>query len=1057
MADALAARVEREKREAAGHGECLASNSRARCRVQELAADYGAALVAAGGGKPATPPSPATRQLVEDLCSGVRRSDRTGCMVIIRTPIEAGIKGARMLARQLRKARRAAGLDGTFAVIVDVDARVADSFNEAIDRDMPGSRMAMARWRDPAAKEPLRVTLHTDLADLPCILILCEKGKMGDSFPASFRYYDLRLRYTAQCGSRAALEQDLGRACRYQPASEYERRRYPLPTIMLSREAAKVVRLKPRAAPGTRSDVMLKLAPDARMRKLKSSGAGRHPALPDRPTDKDLSAHYRATWLPEFRAVDRKDRRHFDARAHEEYAGTRHAPAAGSKPWVDNGHHFLLQGLPQVGKTGAFLWLSWRLWREVAELAAGRGAAAEWPEDEVHASELQNDSEEELDEPGPVDACLTRKYPVFAEVRRINFKDAPRAGKYGDPSEDSPMYQFHTRILPQALAEVGDDGRPRHVYTRLCRKAMDGKCDRELVRDACKHGWHHACPYEGACDEPKCQLAHWEPRRVVATAAGATAGAGVAASGDSIPGPAIGASGPGTAAQGAGAAQSPGTPSAAAVHVRHMSHDAHHTCPWCEKWGGMGVGVDAATSSQLRYGVERDGDSDIEDGDGDAAMGSGGATGDAASRDEHGVTMMFPTEASRALWQEAVRTNCANLDCHFPIFIPSSRRARTGLLNLRHAFRDGGTLRKYLSVVVVKHREAEEYRRAWPRAILMRLPPSADTLGVGAARYWSLAAVKQHRLFTSMFVLDDSVAFWYGVTLAGDRHPLHGDVPHPGQAQKREVSLWRVMQYLQAADFDAERRKFALIGFHRMGRWMPQSYSKAAYRRTHSYSGVLINVGLVPECQPHYNPRVFCWEDIDFNRRLHNNTQVKPRRVLLKVYRFAMKKKLLKGGGAADQTFAGEVEPPGVDQQVDKGALMAVLGEGVEDALQGDSDAAQAGLRALAAADEGTQRALFVRFLSQLGSGGAGAGSGSGASRGIVIPSASAAGPPYRDPVLASRGSGSGSGSGSGGTHITGSKRRVRAHAHSEPDAARLNGRATKPRRQAAAADASDS
>ena len=53
----------------------------------------------------------------------MRRSDRTGCMVIIRTPIEAGIKGARMLARQLRKARRAVELDGTFAVIVDVDDR----------------------------------------------------------------------------------------------------------------------------------------------------------------------------------------------------------------------------------------------------------------------------------------------------------------------------------------------------------------------------------------------------------------------------------------------------------------------------------------------------------------------------------------------------------------------------------------------------------------------------------------------------------------------------------------------------------------------------------------------------------------------------------------------------------------------------------------------------------------------------------------------------------------------------------------------------------------------
>ena len=30
---------------------------------------------------------------------------------------------------------------------------------------------------------------------LPCVLIVCEKGKMGDTFPRSLRYYDLRLRY----------------------------------------------------------------------------------------------------------------------------------------------------------------------------------------------------------------------------------------------------------------------------------------------------------------------------------------------------------------------------------------------------------------------------------------------------------------------------------------------------------------------------------------------------------------------------------------------------------------------------------------------------------------------------------------------------------------------------------------------------------------------------------------------------------------------------------------------------------------------------------------------
>eukprot|EP01031_Cornospumella_fuschlensis_P024155 gene24155-29217_t len=53
---------------------------------------------------------------------------------------------------------------------------------------------------------------YEDLSQLPCLVILCEKGRMGDTFPQSLRYVDLRLR-TAQAGS--ALVQELGRMCRY--------------------------------------------------------------------------------------------------------------------------------------------------------------------------------------------------------------------------------------------------------------------------------------------------------------------------------------------------------------------------------------------------------------------------------------------------------------------------------------------------------------------------------------------------------------------------------------------------------------------------------------------------------------------------------------------------------------------------------------------------------------------------------------------------------------------------------------------------------------------------
>jgi len=51
---------------------------------------------------------------------------------------------------------------------------------------------------------------YEDLKDLPVILIVCLKGKMGDTFPKSLRYYDLRMKFANSCEVRAPVEQDLG-------------------------------------------------------------------------------------------------------------------------------------------------------------------------------------------------------------------------------------------------------------------------------------------------------------------------------------------------------------------------------------------------------------------------------------------------------------------------------------------------------------------------------------------------------------------------------------------------------------------------------------------------------------------------------------------------------------------------------------------------------------------------------------------------------------------------------------------------------------------------------
>ena len=60
------------------------------------------------------------------------------------------------------------------------------------------------------------ITQYEDLQNLACVLILVDKGRMGDTFPQSFDCLDLRLCYDE--GSQIILStviQELGRMCRY--------------------------------------------------------------------------------------------------------------------------------------------------------------------------------------------------------------------------------------------------------------------------------------------------------------------------------------------------------------------------------------------------------------------------------------------------------------------------------------------------------------------------------------------------------------------------------------------------------------------------------------------------------------------------------------------------------------------------------------------------------------------------------------------------------------------------------------------------------------------------
>ena len=90
------------------------------------------------------------------------------------------------------------------------------------------------------------ITKYEDLENLACILILVDKGRMGDTFPHSFDCLDLRLSYDSSRefkeGSPLFLStviQELGRMCRYANVRINESHVQDIPYVLVGRELYK--------------------------------------------------------------------------------------------------------------------------------------------------------------------------------------------------------------------------------------------------------------------------------------------------------------------------------------------------------------------------------------------------------------------------------------------------------------------------------------------------------------------------------------------------------------------------------------------------------------------------------------------------------------------------------------------------------------------------------------------------------------------------------------------------------------------------------------------------
>ncbi|XP_022803416.1 uncharacterized protein LOC111340781 [Stylophora pistillata] len=164
------------------------------------------------------------------------------------------------------------------------------------------------------------ITQYEDLENLACILILVDKGRMGDTFPQSFDCLDLRLNYDSSQefkeGSAmylSSLIQELGRVCRYAKVSTTA-----IPYVLIGRQLFKKLQMSLETSPS--------------MSATSCSKADRYMTKTRKTIDTKFSA---LRWL-DYEA-------HKDSYDHENVQ--------------THCNRILLQAEPQIGKTGTYLCL----------------------------------------------------------------------------------------------------------------------------------------------------------------------------------------------------------------------------------------------------------------------------------------------------------------------------------------------------------------------------------------------------------------------------------------------------------------------------------------------------------------------------------------------------------------------------------------------------------------------------------------------------------------------------------------------------------------------------
>uniref|UniRef100_A0A8C8HUF8 GREB1-like protein n=1 Tax=Oncorhynchus tshawytscha TaxID=74940 RepID=A0A8C8HUF8_ONCTS len=225
-----------------------------------------------------------------------------------------------------------------------------------------------------------------------------------------------------------------------------------------------------------------------------------------------------------------------------------------------------------------------------------------------------------------------------------------------------------------------------------------------------------------------------------------------------------------------------------------------------------------------------------------------------------------------------------------PIFTPTTGRQEHGLFNIFHAME--GTA--HLHILVVKEYEMQHYRRKWPNHILLVLPAMLNSAGVGAARfmikelsYHNLElernrlgeqGVKRHDIWPFIVMMNDSCVLW------------NAHQPQCSRPSLTNVSLKTVLQHIEATP---KIFLYTMCGTRKWSSALARRLPAMPFSRCHLHDFVMLNVDLTQNVQ--YDLHRYSCDEVDFNLRANSSGLL-----LCRFNHFSLMKKHIPFGGHKD-------------------------------------------------------------------------------------------------------------------------------------------------------------